>query len=114
MHLEDDMREMMVGQHDAVGAISQAIRRARTGMRDPSRPIGSFIFAGPTGVGKSQLAKALTASYFGAEENMVRLDMSEYMEKHTVSKLIGSPPGYVGYDEGGGLTEKIRRYGSLG
>jgi ATP-dependent Clp protease ATP-binding subunit ClpC len=109
MHLEDDMREMMVGQHDAVGAISQAIRRARTGMRDPSRPIGSFIFAGPTGVGKSQLAKALTASYFGAEENMVRLDMSEYMEKHTVSKLIGSPPGYVGYDEGGGLTEKIRR-----
>jgi ATP-dependent Clp protease ATP-binding subunit ClpC len=109
MNLESEMREMMVGQNDAVEAISQAIRRARTGMRDPSRPIGSFIFAGPTGVGKSQLAKALCTSYFGSEDNMVRLDMSEYMEKHTVSKLIGSPPGYVGYDEGGGLTEKIRR-----
>ena len=109
MNLEDDMKGMMVGQEDAVKIISDAIRRARTGMRDPSRPIGSFIFAGPTGVGKSQLAKALCASYFGAEENMVRLDMSEYMEKHTVSKLIGSPPGYVGYDEGGGLTEKVRR-----
>jgi ATP-dependent Clp protease ATP-binding subunit ClpC len=109
MNLETDMRDMMVGQHAAVGAIAQSIRRARTGMRDPSRPIGSFIFAGPTGVGKSQLAKALAKSYFGSEDNMVRLDMSEYMEKHTVSKLIGSPPGYVGYDEGGGLTEKIRR-----
>ena len=99
----------MIGQEEAVKAVSQAIRRARVGLKDPNRPIGSFIFLGPTGVGKTELSKALAEVMFGDEESMIRIDMSEYMEKHTVSRLIGSPPGYVGYDEGGQLTEKVRR-----
>jgi ATP-dependent Clp protease ATP-binding subunit ClpC len=90
-------------------SVSKAIRRARVGLRNPDRPIASFIFAGPTGVGKTELTKALASYFFGAEDSMVRLDMSEYMERHTVAKLIGSPPGYVGYSEGGQLTEAVRR-----
>jgi len=108
-NLENVLHERVVGQEDAVKAISKAIRRGRVGLKDPSRPIGSFIFLGPTGVGKTELSKALAESLFGDENSMIRIDMSEYMEAHTVSKLIGSPPGYVGFDEGGQLTEKIRR-----
>jgi ATP-dependent Clp protease ATP-binding subunit ClpC len=107
--LEDKLHERVIGQHDAIVAIARAIRRARVGLKSPNRPIASFFFSGPTGVGKSELAKALAATYFGSEESMVRFDMSEYMESHTVAKLIGSPPGYVGYDEGGQLTEAVRR-----
>ncbi len=100
----------MIGQDEAVTAVSKAIRRGRIGLRDPKRPIGSFIFLGPTGVGKTELCKTLAEALFGDENAMVRVDMSEYMEKHSVSKLIGSPPGYVGYDEGGQLSEKVRRH----
>jgi ATP-dependent Clp protease ATP-binding subunit ClpC len=99
----------VVGQSEAVTAISKAIRRGRVGLKDPNRPIGSFLFLGPTGVGKTELSKALAQTMFGTENSLIRVDMSEYMEKHTVSKLIGSPPGYVGYEEGGQLSEKIRR-----
>ena len=99
----------MIGQDTAISAVSRAIRRSRMGLKDPKRPAGSFIFLGPTGVGKTELAKALTEILFGDENMMIRIDMSEYMEKHSISKLIGSPPGYVGYEEGGQLTEKIRR-----
>ncbi|MEA5504726.1 ATP-dependent Clp protease ATP-binding subunit [Halotia wernerae UHCC 0503] len=109
LHLEDTLHQRLIGQEQAVTAVSRAIRRARVGLKSPNRPIASFIFSGPTGVGKTELAKALAAYFFGAEEAMIRLDMSEYMEGHTVSKLIGSPPGYVGYDEGGQLTEAVRR-----
>jgi ATP-dependent Clp protease ATP-binding subunit ClpC len=109
LHMEDTMHTRMVGQEEAVKAISRAIRRARVGLKNPNRPIASFIFSGPTGVGKTELAKTLAAYFFGAEEAMIRLDMSEFMERHTVSKLIGSPPGYVGYNEGGQLTEAVRR-----
>ena len=109
LHLEDILHERVVGQEEAVVAVSRAIRRARVGLKDPKRPIASFLFSGPTGVGKTELTKALAASFFGSEEAMIRLDMSEYMERHTVSKLIGSPPGFVGYDEGGQLTEAVRR-----
>ena len=110
LHLEDELHERIVGQDEAVTAVSKAIRRARAGLKDPSRPIGSFIFVGPTGVGKTDLSKALAESLFGDERLMVRLDMSEYMEKYSVSKLIGAPPGYVGYDDSqGALTEHIRR-----
>lgn len=109
MKMEDVLHQRVVGQHDAVRAISRAIRRGRMGLKDPKRPIGSFIFLGPTGVGKTELCKALAETVFGDENAMVRIDMSEYMEKHSVSKLVGSPPGYVGFDEGGQLTEKIRR-----
>ncbi|XP_057538551.1 chaperone protein ClpC1, chloroplastic-like [Amaranthus tricolor] len=109
LRMEDNLHGRVIGQDEAVKAISRAIRRARVGLKNPDRPIASFIFSGPTGVGKSELAKALAAYYFGSEEAMVRLDMSEFMERHTVSKLIGSPPGYVGYSEGGQLTEAVRR-----
>lgn len=109
LHMEDELHRSIVGQDEAVEAVSRAIRRGRVGLKDPKKPIGSFIFLGPTGVGKTELCKALAAAMFGDENAMIRLDMSEYMEKHTVSRLIGSPPGYVGYDEGGQLTEKVRR-----
>ena len=109
LHMEDELHRRIVGQDEAVEAVSRAIRRGRVGLKDPKKPIGSFIFLGPTGVGKTELCKALAAAKFGDENAMIRLDMSEYMEKHTVSRLIGSPPGYVGYDEGGQLTEKVRR-----
>jgi ATP-dependent Clp protease ATP-binding subunit ClpC len=109
LHMEDTLHQRMVGQDEAVKAISRAIRRARVGLKNPNRPIASFIFSGPTGVGKTELAKSLAAYFFGSEEAMIRLDMSEFMERHTVSKLIGSPPGYVGYNEGGQLTEAVRR-----
>ena len=109
LHLEDTLHQRLIGQEQAVTAVSKAIRRARVGLKNPNRPIASFIFSGPTGVGKTELAKALASYFFGSEENMIRLDMSEFMERHTVSKLIGSPPGFVGYDEGGQLTEAVRR-----
>jgi ATP-dependent Clp protease ATP-binding subunit ClpC len=109
VEMEDKLHNRVIGQHQAVVAVSKAIRRARAGLRDPNRPIASFIFAGPTGVGKTELTKALAHYMFDSEESMVRIDMSEFMERHTVSKLIGSPPGYVGYNEGGQLTESIRR-----
>ncbi len=109
LHMEEVLHERVVGQNEAVTAVAKAIRRGRVGLKDPKRPVGSFIFLGPTGVGKTELCKALAQAMFGDENAMLRLDMSEYMEKHTVSKLIGSPPGYVGFDEGGQLTEKVRR-----
>ncbi|MEA5469489.1 ATP-dependent Clp protease ATP-binding subunit [Spirulina sp. 06S082] len=109
MKMEDTLHQRLIGQEDAVKAVSRAIRRARVGLKNPNRPIASFIFSGPTGVGKTELTKSLAAYFFGSEDAMIRLDMSEYMERHTVSKLIGSPPGYVGYNEGGQLTEAVRR-----
>ena len=109
LHMEETLHNRIIGQDEAVVAVSRAIRRARVGLKNPNRPIASFIFSGPTGVGKTELTKALASYFFGAEEAMVRLDMSEYMERHTVSKLIGSPPGYVGYSEGGYLTEAVRK-----
>ena len=109
LKLEDTLHARVIGQNDAVVAISKAIRRARVGLKSPNRPIGSFIFCGPTGVGKTELAKALAEAVFGSEDNMIRVDMSEFMEKHSTAKLIGSPPGYVGYDDGGNLTEQIRK-----
>ena len=108
-NLESELHKRVIGQNEAVEAVSKAIRRGRVGLKDPKRPIGSFLFLGPTGVGKTELSKALASSLFGDENSMIRIDMSEYMEPHSVSKLIGSPPGYVGFDEGGQLTEKIRR-----
>ena len=109
LHMEDTLHQRLIGQEDAVKAVSRAIRRARVGLKNPNRPIASFVFSGPTGVGKTELAKSLASYFFGSEEAMIRLDMSEFMERHTVSKLIGSPPGYVGYNEGGQLTEAVRR-----
>jgi ATP-dependent Clp protease ATP-binding subunit ClpC len=109
VHLEDILHLRVVGQEEAVEAVSRAVRRARAGLKNPRRPIGSFVFLGPTGVGKTELARALAEAMFGSEDAVIRLDMSEYMEKHAVSRMIGSPPGYVGYDEGGQLTEKVRR-----
>lgn len=109
LKLEDLLHDRVIGQHSAVVAISKAIRRSRVGLKSPNRPVGSFAFCGPTGVGKTELAKALAESVFGSEDNIIRIDMSEYMEKHAVSKLIGSPPGYVGYNEGGQLTEAVRK-----
>nr|NP_045112.1 Clp protease ATP binding subunit [Cyanidium caldarium]Q9TM05.1 RecName: Full=ATP-dependent Clp protease ATP-binding subunit ClpA homolog [Cyanidium caldarium]AAF12982.1 unknown [Cyanidium caldarium]WDB00238.1 Clp protease ATP binding subunit [Cyanidium caldarium] len=109
LHMEETLHSRIVGQNEAVIAVSKAIRRARVGLKNPNRPIASFIFSGPTGVGKTELTKAMASYFFGSEEAMVRLDMSEYMERHTVSKLIGSPPGYVGYNEGGQLTEAVRK-----
>ncbi len=109
LNIEKNLHERVIGQEDAVSAVAKAVRRSRVGLKDPRRPIGSFIFLGPTGVGKTELCKALAQGLFGDENAMIRLDMSEYMEKHTVSRLVGSPPGYVGFDDGGQLTEKIRR-----
>lgn len=109
LNMENILHSRVIGQDEAVVAVAKAVRRARAGLKDPKRPIGSFIFLGPTGVGKTELARALVESIFGDEESMIRIDMSEYMEKHSTSRLVGSPPGYVGYDEGGQLTEKVRR-----
>src|SRR5450756_2024025 len=109
LRMEDELHKRVVGQEAAIKALAQAIRRTRAGLKDPKRPGGSFIFAGPTGVGKTEVAKALAEFLFGDEDALIQLDMSEYSEKHTVSRLFGSPPGYVGYDEGGQLTEKVRR-----
>jgi ATP-dependent Clp protease ATP-binding subunit ClpB len=109
VHMEDLLGDRVIGQNEAIVAVSNAVRRARSGLQDPNRPIGSFIFMGPTGVGKTELAKALAEFLFDSDQAMVRVDMSEYMEKHAVSRLIGAPPGYVGYEEGGYLTEAVRR-----
>jgi len=109
LHMEDILHKRVVGQDEAVKAVARAIRRGRVGLKDPKRPIGSFLFLGPTGVGKTELCKSLAEAMFGDENAMIRIDMSEYMERHTVSRLIGSPSGYVGHDEGGQLTEKVRR-----
>ena len=110
LRLEDTLHERVIGQDEAVRKVSEAILRSRAGIQDPNRPLGSFLFLGPTGVGKTELAKALAQALFDDEKNMVRIDMSEYMEKFSVSRLIGAPPGYVGYDEGGQLTEAVRRH----
>jgi ATP-dependent Clp protease ATP-binding subunit ClpC len=109
LHMEDELHKRVIGQEDAIKALSQAIRRTRAGLKDPKRPGGSFIFAGPSGVGKTELSKTLAEFLFGDEDALIQLDMSEFSEKHTVSRLFGSPPGYVGYEEGGQLTEKVRR-----
>jgi ATP-dependent Clp protease ATP-binding subunit ClpB len=109
LHMEDRLRERVIGQEEAVVAVSNAVRRSRAGLSEPNRPIGSFLFLGPTGVGKTELARALAEFLFDDDKAMIRLDMSEYMEKHAVSRLIGAPPGYVGYEEGGQLTEPVRR-----
>ena len=106
LNLEKELHERVVGQNEAVSSVAKAIRRGRVGLKDPKRPIGSFIFLGPTGVGKTELCKALAAAMFGDENAMLRIDMSEYMEKHTVSRLVGSPPGYVGFDEGVSLRKR--------
>ena len=110
MNLENELHKRVIGQDEGVTAVAKAIRRGRVGLKDPKRPVGSFLFLGPTGVGKTELSKALAEALFGDENAVIRVDMSEYMEKHSVSKMIGSPPGYVGYDEGGQLSEKIRRH----
>ena len=107
--MEEVLHKRVIGQNEAVGVVSDSIRRARSGLKDPKRPIGTFLFLGPTGVGKTELAKALSEFMFQDEDALIRIDMSEYMEKHSVARLIGAPPGYVGYDEGGQLTEKVRR-----
>jgi ATP-dependent Clp protease ATP-binding subunit ClpB len=109
LHLEEQLHQRVVGQDEAVKAVADAVIRARSGLKDPNRPIGSFIFLGPTGVGKTEVARALAVSLFDDENAMIRIDMSEYMEKHAVSRLVGAPPGYVGYEEGGQLTEAVRR-----
>ncbi len=109
VYMEDRLSERVIGQEEAISAVSNAVRRARSGLQDPNRPIGSFIFMGPTGVGKTELAKALAEFIFDSEQAIIRIDMSEYMEKHAVARLIGAPPGYVGYEEGGYLTEAVRR-----
>ena len=109
LHLEETLHNRVIGQEEAVRAVADAVLRARSGIKDPRRPVGSFIFLGPTGVGKTELSRALAENLFDDERNMIRLDMSEYMEKHTVARLVGAPPGYVGYDEGGQLTEAVRR-----
>ena len=109
LQLEDELHTRVIGQSQAVTAVADAIQRSRAGLSDPNRPIASFLFLGPTGVGKTELCKALASQLFDSDEAMVRIDMSEYMEKHAVSRLIGAPPGYVGYEEGGQLTEAVRR-----
>src|SRR5262249_41913858 len=109
LKMEERLHQRVIGQEEAIRAVSNAVRRARAGLQDPNRPMGSFLFLGPTGVGKTELARALAEFLFDDQDAMVRIDMSEYQEKHTVSRLIGAPPGYVGYDEGGQLTEAVRR-----
>jgi ATP-dependent Clp protease ATP-binding subunit ClpC len=109
LHMEEALHKRIVSQEEAIETISKAVRRARAGLKDPKRPIGNFIFLGPTGVGKTELVKALAEFMFGSEDTMIRLDMSEYQERHTVSRMVGAPPGYIGYDEGGQLTEAVRR-----
>ena len=109
LHLEDELHKRVIGQDEGVTRVTDAIIRSKAGIKDPTKPIGSFLFLGPTGVGKTELAKTLAATLFDDEQNMVRIDMSEYMEKYSVSRLIGAPPGYVGYEEGGQLTEAVRR-----
>ena len=109
MHMEDALHKRIIGQDEAIVAISNAVRRARAGMKDPRRPIGSFMFLGPTGVGKTELTKALAEFLFGSEDALIQLDMSEFMERHSVARLVGAPPGYVGYEDAGQLTEAIRR-----
>jgi ATP-dependent Clp protease ATP-binding subunit ClpB len=109
LHLEEELHKRVIGQDEAVTAVAEAVIRARSGLKDPNRPIGSFIFLGPTGVGKTELARALAEFLFDDEHAMIRIDMSEYQEKHAVARLIGAPPGYVGYEEGGQLTEAVRR-----
>jgi len=109
LHMEDELHKRVVGQHEAIKAVSDAIRRSRAGLSDPNRPYGSFMFLGPTGVGKTELTKALASFLFDSEDMLIRLDMSEFMEKHSVARLLGAPPGYVGYEEGGYLTEAVRR-----
>ena len=109
LNLEEILHRRVIGQNEAIEKVSQAVRRAHAGLKNPKRPVGSFIFLGPTGVGKTELARALAEALFGDEDAMIRIDMSEYMERHTVSRLVGAPPGYVGYDEGGQLTERVRR-----
>jgi len=109
IHMEDRLHQRVIGQAEAVAAVSNALRRSRAGLQDPDRPIGSFLFTGPTGVGKTELARSLAEFMFDSSDAMIRIDMSEYMEKHSVSRLVGAPPGYVGYDEGGQLTEAVRR-----
>src|SRR5438094_2019215 len=107
--MEEELHRRVIGQDEAVAAVSAAVRRARAGLKDPNRPIGSFIFLGPTGVGKTELARALSEALFDDERALIRLDMSEYMEKHAVARMIGAPPGYIGHEEGGQLTEAVRR-----
>src|SRR5690606_19072286 len=107
LNMEEELRKMIIGQEEAIESISKSIRRARSGLKDPHRPIGSFIFLGPTGVGKTELTKALAKFLFGSEEALIQLDMSEFMERHNVSRLVGAPPGYVGYEDAGQLTEAI-------
>ena len=109
LHMEEALHKRIIGQDEAIATISKAVRRARAGLKDPRRPIGTFIFLGPTGVGKTELARALAEFMFGNENSLIRIDMSEFMEKFAVSRLVGAPPGYVGYDEGGQLTEAVRR-----
>ena len=109
LKMEERLHQRVVGQDEAINAVANAIRRARAGLQDPNRPLGSFIFLGPTGVGKTELARALAEFLFDDEHSMIRIDMSEYQEKHTVSRLVGAPPGYIGYDEAGQLTEAVRR-----
>jgi ATP-dependent Clp protease ATP-binding subunit ClpB len=109
IHMEERLHERVIGQNEAVEAVANALRRSRAGLQDPNRPIGTFLFIGPTGVGKTELARALAEFMFDTEQAMIRIDMSEYMEKHSVSRLVGAPPGYIGYDEGGQLTEAVRR-----
>ena len=108
-NLEENLHKRVIGQDEAVEAVAKALKRSRLGLQDPNKPIGSFLFLGPTGVGKTELSKALAESLFGTEDALIRIDMSEYMESHSTAKLIGAPPGYVGFDDGGQLTEKIRR-----
>jgi ATP-dependent Clp protease ATP-binding subunit ClpC len=109
LRMEEALHKRIIGQHEAIEKISRAVRRARAGLKDPIRPVGSFIFMGPTGVGKTELARALAEFMFGSEEALIKIDMSEFMERHATARLVGAPPGYVGYEEGGQLTEGVRR-----